>query len=64
MKRAALILAGGKSQRFQSKRREWRDKALSHLSGKPLLVHVVQNANEVVDEVVVCVNDETRKTRT
>jgi molybdopterin-guanine dinucleotide biosynthesis protein A len=63
MKRAALILAGGKSQRFQSKRREWRDKALSHLSGKPLLVHVVQNANEVVDEVVVCVNDETRKTR-
>jgi molybdopterin-guanine dinucleotide biosynthesis protein A len=61
IKRAALILAGGKARRFQRKQEEWQDKALAQLLGKPLLIHVVENAREVVDEVVVCVNDETRK---
>jgi molybdopterin-guanine dinucleotide biosynthesis protein A len=59
-KRAALILAGGKGRRFQSKNDEWQDKALAELLGKPMLVHVVENACNVADEVVVCVNDETR----
>ncbi len=31
------------------------------LAGKPLLVHAVENVQGVVDEVVVCVNDEARK---
>jgi len=61
-KRAALVLAGGKARRFQSKQEEWQDKALAQLFGKPLLTHVVENACKVVDEVVVCVSDEKRKT--
>lgn len=60
-RRAALILAGGKARRFQLRQGEWQDKALAELSGKPLLVHVVENARKVVDEVLVCVNDEARK---
>ncbi len=63
MKRAALILAGGKARRFQHKQEEWQDKALAELSGKPLLIHTIENARGVVDEVVVCVNDEPRKTK-
>jgi molybdopterin-guanine dinucleotide biosynthesis protein A len=61
-KRAALILAGGKARRFQRNQTEWRDKALAELFGKPLLLHVVENARSVVNEVVVCVSDEARKT--
>ena len=59
-KRAAIILAGGKGRRFQSKHDEWQDKALAELLGKPLLVHVAENAREATDEVIVCVNDESR----
>jgi molybdenum cofactor guanylyltransferase len=62
VKRAALILAGGKARRFQTKGQEWHDKALAELAGKPLLIHAVENVQGVVDEVVVCVNDEGRKT--
>jgi molybdenum cofactor guanylyltransferase len=58
-KRAALILAGGKARRFQTGE-EWQDKALAPLHGKPLLVHAVENVAGVVDEVLVCVNDEER----
>ncbi len=61
VKRAALILAGGKARRFQSKGESWQDKALAELDGKPLLVHAIQNVKGVVDEVAVCVNDEERK---
>ncbi len=60
IKRAALILAGGKARRFQQNQGEWQDKALALLKGKPLLVHAVKNAREAVDQVVVCVNDQTR----
>jgi molybdopterin-guanine dinucleotide biosynthesis protein A len=60
-KRAALILAGGKAQRFQTPTQVWQDKALAMLEGKPLLVHAVENVQGVVDEVIVCVNDEDRK---
>jgi molybdenum cofactor guanylyltransferase len=61
VKRAALILAGGKARRFQGKDEGWQDKALAQLGGKPLLVHAVENVQGVVDEVFVCVNDESRK---
>ena len=61
--RAAIILAGGKGERFQSEPEIWQDKALAPLFGKPLLIHAVENVCEVVDEIVVCVNDEKRKSR-
>jgi molybdenum cofactor guanylyltransferase len=61
VKRAALILAGGRARRFQSIDKTWQDKALAELTGKPLLVHAVENVRGVVNEVAVCVNDETRK---
>ena len=63
-KRAALILAGGKARRFQVKGGEkWEDKALATLSGKPLLIHAVENVQGIVDEVSVSVNDEQRGAR-
>jgi len=60
-KRAALILAGGKARRFQLKGEKWEDKALAELSGKPLLIHAIENVQGVVDKIVLCVNDEQRK---
>jgi molybdopterin-guanine dinucleotide biosynthesis protein A len=60
-KRAALILSGGKASRFQTPQQAWQDKALIMLEGKPLLVHAVENVQALVNEVIVCVNDETRK---
>ncbi len=62
-KRAALILAGGKARRFQSKGKKWVDKALAKLSGKPLLIHAIENVVGVVDEIAICVNDEERKAK-
>ncbi len=60
-KHAALILAGGKARRFQTKGKEWQDKALANLGDKPLLVLAAENVLGVVDQAVVCVNDEQRK---
>jgi molybdenum cofactor guanylyltransferase len=60
-RRAAIILAGGKGERFQSKQEPWQDKVLAPLLGKPLLVHLIENVNQVVDEIAVCVNEEKRK---
>ena len=62
-KRAALILAGGKARRFQTKDKDWEDKALAEISGKPLLIHAMENARQVVDEVVVCVDTNERRDR-
>ncbi|MGD0995215.1 MAG: molybdenum cofactor guanylyltransferase [Candidatus Bathyarchaeia archaeon] len=62
-KRAALILAGGKGRRFQSRGKKWQDKALAKLSGKPLLIHAVENVQGVVDEIAISVNDEERKAK-
>lgn len=59
--RAAIILAGGKAKRFQSIGDLWQDKALVELYGKPLLIHVIENVRDVVEEIVVCVNEETRR---
>lgn len=58
--RGAVILAGGQSKRFQDNSGRWVDKALAILSGKPLLVHVIEGVKPVVDEIIVCVNDTTR----
>jgi molybdopterin-guanine dinucleotide biosynthesis protein A len=62
-KRAALILAGGKARRFQSKNGKWQDKALAELFGKPLLLHAVNNVRGVVEKTVICVDSESRKTQ-
>ena len=62
-KRAAIILSGGRSERFQNAQEMWQDKALVELLGKPLLVHSVENVQEVVEEVVICVNNEKRKAK-
>jgi len=56
-KRAAIILAGGKAKRFQTTKDGWKDKALAELNGKPLLVHAIENIQDVVDEIVVVVNE-------
>ena len=56
-KRAAIILAGGKAKRFQTTQDKWQDKALAELDGKPLLVHAIENIQDVVDEIVVVVNE-------
>ncbi len=62
-KRAAIILSGGRSERFQSAQESWQDKALVELLGKPLLVHSVENVGQVVDEIILCVNNEKRKAK-
>ena len=56
-KRAAIILAGGKAKRFQTTQDKWQDKALAELDGKPLLVHAIENIQDIVDEIVVVVNE-------
>ncbi len=62
-KRAAIILSGGRAERFQNAQETWQDKALVEFLGKPLLVHAVENVREVAEEVVICVNNEKRKTQ-
>jgi molybdopterin-guanine dinucleotide biosynthesis protein A len=63
VKRAALILAGGRAQRFQTEKQNWHDKALAKLADKPLLIHAIENVQTVVEEIFVCVNDEERRKR-
>jgi len=60
-KRAAIILSGGRAKRFQSTNETWQDKALVTLLGKPLLVHAIEKVSEVVEEIIICVNNEKRK---
>jgi molybdenum cofactor guanylyltransferase len=61
VKRAALILAGGKARRFQTIDKVWQDKALAQLQGKPLLIHAVEAVLGVASEIAVCVNDAHRR---
>ena len=60
-KRAAIILSGGRAERFQNAHETWQDKALVTLFGKSLLVHAVENVSKVVEEAIICVNNEKRK---
>jgi molybdopterin-guanine dinucleotide biosynthesis protein A len=62
-KRAAIILAGGQAERFQTAQGKWQDKALAILDGKPLLVHTVENVQGIVDEIIIVVNEESRKSK-
>ncbi|MDR0797252.1 MAG: molybdenum cofactor guanylyltransferase [Nitrososphaerota archaeon] len=64
VKRAALVLAGGKARRFQASQQQmWQDKALGLLENKPFLAHIIENIAGVVDEVIICVDDEKRRDR-
>jgi molybdopterin-guanine dinucleotide biosynthesis protein A len=60
--RAALILSGGNAKRFQIDGQQWLDKALAEINGKPLLLHAIENLENTVDKIVVCVNDQQRIT--
>ncbi|UCC40223.1 MAG: NTP transferase domain-containing protein, partial [Candidatus Aminicenantes bacterium] len=53
--RAAIILAGGLSERFG------RYKGLVSLSGRPLILHVLERISEIVNEIVVVVSSENQK---
>ncbi|MGE5533070.1 MAG: molybdenum cofactor guanylyltransferase [Bacillota bacterium] len=61
-KRAAIILAGGKGRRFQSVNGKWQDKALAEIDDKPLLVHAIENIQDVVEETVVVVDNNELRT--
>jgi len=54
-RRTAIVLAGGESSRFGSK------KALELLAGKPLIYHVVEHLSHVIDEILIIIGqDESR----
>ncbi|MEM2738301.1 MAG: molybdenum cofactor guanylyltransferase [Candidatus Bathyarchaeia archaeon] len=61
IKRCAIVLAGGKAERFQVNGSPWIDKALANVLGKPLLIHVIERLKSVVEEIIICVNNEARK---
>ncbi|MEX0962977.1 MAG: molybdenum cofactor guanylyltransferase MobA [Pseudohongiellaceae bacterium] len=48
---AGVILAGGKASRM-----DFRDKALLHLNGEPLLAHVIRKAEPQVQQLLLSVN--------
>jgi molybdopterin-guanine dinucleotide biosynthesis protein A len=50
--RGALVLTGGRSRRLG------RKKALVKLGGRPLLLHVLDAAMDVADEIVVAIGRE------
>lgn len=59
--RAAIILAGGKGERFQTENGGWQDKALAILNGKPLLINTIESIQDIVDDIIVVVNKEPRR---
>lgn len=63
VKRCAIVLAGGKAERFQVKDGPWVDKALAIVLGKPMLIHVIERLRSLVEETIICVNNDVRKRR-
>lgn len=61
VRKAAIILAGGLAKRFQVEGKQWVDKALASVNGKPILVHIIERAVPVVEEIIICVNNKVRK---
>ena len=59
-KKTAVILAGGKSQRFQDPNVE---KCLACLNNKPLLQHAIERISGVADEIIVAARDEVQGER-
>jgi len=61
MKRAAVILAGGRSERFQRTGEPWLDKALTAINGRTTLESIVVQLRDSVDEIAISVGDEQRR---
>ncbi len=59
--RSAVILAGGKSERFRSFSELNRDKAIEKLFGKTLLECILESVGRVVDETIITVDSDSRK---
>lgn len=59
--RTLTILAGGYSRRFQKKDGQWLDKALLYINNEPLLIHLLDQGNEIYDGVNISVNSNSRK---
>ncbi|UCG44602.1 MAG: molybdenum cofactor guanylyltransferase [Candidatus Bathyarchaeota archaeon] len=55
MKRSAIVLAGGFSNRFG------QDKGLLRLGDRPLILHILDSISPIVDEVLIVVNSVGRK---
>ncbi len=55
---SGIILAGGKSRRFNVNETTPLHKGLSVLQGKPLILHVMEKIQKVCDEILVVVNSE------
>lgn len=49
MDRTGIILAGGSSRGFSA------DKGLTNLANKPLILHVIERVQGLVDEIIICV---------
>ena len=52
MQKTVLILAGGKSLRFQQ-----HDKCFISLNNKPLLLHAIDSVSNIADEIIVAARD-------
>lgn len=59
--RTLTILAGGYSRRFQKKDGQWLDKALLYINNEPLLIHLLDQGNEIYNGVNISVNSNSRK---
>jgi len=57
VERSAIVLAGGFSSRFG------QDKGVLKLANKPLVKHVIDAVNTVVDEIVIVTNSQERITK-
>jgi len=58
MERAAVILAGGRSERFQRRGESWVDKALTVVNGRTILEGIVVQLRDCVDEIAISVSRE------
>lgn len=52
--RTAIILAGDYSEIFKC------DRGLIHLANKPMIAHVVNRIQSIVDEIIVCLKDDSQ----
>nr|KJR72475.1 MAG: molybdenum cofactor guanylyltransferase [Vulcanisaeta sp. AZ3] len=58
-----IILSGGLSRRFQKPDSPWIDKALYPINGKPMIMHIIDKAKEILNELIIAVNNEDRANR-
>lgn len=61
MGKAAVILAGGRSERFQRRGEPWVDKALTVVDGRTVLERIIVQLRGCVDEIAISVSEEQSK---